>query len=436
MVGIATRRSRWFLAAFTGGLLAMASCTVDGDEEPTGPVGAPEQDDDQAGGDQSQAGADTLAPLQRDDRGPEVRALHDYLRAFGYFPNPELHEFAGWRPVFDQDSADPELFDDVLEQALVLYQRAHGLPDDGTANAETLALMARPRCGFPDYYAGSHAFEHGGVSNYVASGYKWNKNALTYSFLNYTGDLPVANIQADIRNSLNRWAAVTPLSFTAVGSGGDVQIGFYQGDHGDGNPFDGAYGVLAHAFYPTHGGTHFDDAENWTQNGSGIDFATVALHEFGHTIGLNHSADANAVMYASYSVIRRDLTTDDILGAQAIYGQKDIGWSYDGPIPGRYCTLFGEGADPHYWNDNYLCSVNNYGFQWSSAGPIAGMRCTQVHEGSEPAAHTWNDNYVCVPNNSPLQLSWSSAGPIAGKTCTQIYEPGDPHTWFDNYLCY
>jgi serine protease len=115
-----------------------------------------------------------------------------------------------------------------------------------------------------------------------------------------------------------------------------------------------------------------------------------------------------------------------------------IAWSSAGPISGQHCTQIHESSEPSEttWFDNYLCSMENYGFAWSSAGPIGGMRCTQIHESAEPAGTTWHDNYLCVPNNSPLQLLWSSAGPISGKVCVQWFENEDPHTWNDNYLCY
>ena len=74
-----------------------------------------------------------------------------------------------------------------------------------------------------------------------------------------------------------------------------------------------------------------------------------------------------------------------------------------GIIPGNNrCTQIVESADPHTWNDNYLCipwadltsSSNRYIFQWSSAGPIPGKKCIQWHESADP--HTWMDNYLCA----------------------------------------
>jgi len=48
------------------------------------------------------------------------------------------------------------------------------------------------------------------------------------------------------------------------------------------------------------------------------DLRAVALHELGHCIGLDHSEQSSAVMYAYYGGLRT-LTADDIAGAQALY---------------------------------------------------------------------------------------------------------------------
>jgi hypothetical protein len=60
---------------------------------------------------------------------------------------------------------------------------------------------------------------------------------------------------------------------------------------------------------------------NWTTNPfSYHDVQTVALHEFGHWIGLNHSADYNSIMYYQYKGTQRQLSPDDVAGIQFIYG--------------------------------------------------------------------------------------------------------------------
>jgi hypothetical protein len=67
---------------------------------------------------------------------------------------------------------------------------------------------------------------------------------------------------------------------------------------------------------------------NWT-TGSPIqvDLQSVTLHEFGHALGLNHSGQSAAVMYASYTsgTNKRTPVQDDIDGELAIYGASGGG---------------------------------------------------------------------------------------------------------------
>jgi len=94
--------------------------------------------------------------------------------------------------------------------------------------------------------------------------------------------------------------------------------------HGDGSPFDGPGGVLAHAFYPRFGGDiHFDDDEMYTSASSkGINLLQVAVHEIGHSLGLGHSNVRGAIMFPSYTGYDRNfkLHHDDIEGMRVIYG--------------------------------------------------------------------------------------------------------------------
>lgn len=74
------------------------------------------------------------------------------------------------------------------------------------------------------------------------------------------------------------------------------------------------------------GDAHFDDDERYTLGTSdGTNLFWVALHEFGHSIGLDHSNIRGAVMYPWYQGYKGDdvsLTDDDIRGAQSLYGEQ------------------------------------------------------------------------------------------------------------------
>jgi len=54
--------------------------------------------------------------------------------------------------------------------------------------------------------------------------------------------------------SMKMWTDAACLYVTQLAtSTANVQIGFYSYDHGDGYPFDGPGGVLAHSFFPPYG---------------------------------------------------------------------------------------------------------------------------------------------------------------------------------------
>lgn len=156
----------------------------------------------------------------------------------------------------------------------------------------------------------------------------WDKTDITYYFANGTEQLE-GDIERDlIRRAFALWSDHIPLTFTEVSSSAaaDIVVGWAVRDHGDGDPFDGPGDVLAHASFPNPYDNsevilHFDDEERWVDSDTrNVDLLTVAAHEIGHTLGLAHSSDPNALMYPSYSGPRRSLGQDDIAGVQDLYG--------------------------------------------------------------------------------------------------------------------
>lgn len=256
--------------------------------------------------------------LRQGAHGEQVEEVFRHLQAYGYFPNAELAlKHPGWKPAVEREPASPRTFDASLEEAVKRYQAAMGLPVTGRVDGKMRALMRQPRCGMPDV---------SGTTSFVARTPQPQTN-LTFAFQNYTPDLPVASTRDAIIGALARWGAAAPLAFTEMGGTPlDFNILFGVGEHGDGVPF--GPNVLAHAYYPAcsnsyncnplSGDAHFNDAFTWTVNGQAYDLRSTALHEFGHSLGLDHSPDASAVMYATYNG-RIDLQPDDLAGIRSLY---------------------------------------------------------------------------------------------------------------------
>jgi len=206
---------------------------------------------------------------------------------------------------------------DGLQDAIKEFQDFHRLAVTGVIDDATKSEMAKPRCGLPD--------KSGHGNAYYATRSKWTRTTLTYAFENTGRDLDSNTAKNEIKKAFNMWAAVTPLTFTEVSGRGDINIGWYSGNHGRGDFFPrGRGGVLAHAYFPQDGRLHFDEDESWIVNcqGRGTDLLWVAVHEIGHAIGLDHSRVRGSIMWPTYFRCDSNLKLgpDDISGIQSLYG--------------------------------------------------------------------------------------------------------------------
>ena len=184
------------------------------------------------------------------------------------------------------------------------------------------------------YFCPGAMTPYGPLGAYVTRGEGWDgpglgSAALTYYYTNGTPDISESLENPEILRGIAEWAKYVQITFTETTTpnlDNSIDILWAVGDHGDGSPFDGAGGVLAHAYYPSAntigGDIHFDDDEYWSLTGN-IHVFTVALHEAGHSLGIAHSDVPGAVMEPFYSGVVTGLHADDIAGIQSIYAPKD-----------------------------------------------------------------------------------------------------------------
>ncbi|XP_028656002.1 matrix metalloproteinase-20-like [Erpetoichthys calabaricus] len=257
-----------------------------------------------------------------------------------------------------------------LERKTKEMQSFFGLEVTGQLNPQTIKVMKIPRCGVPD------------VENYhfYPGKPKWRNRTITYRIAKYTPDLSPEEVERSFHMAFKIWSDAAPLKLVKIDKGeADILIDFASRTHGDFFPFDGPRGVLAHAFEPGEdigGDTHFDEDEIWTMGNTkpGYNLFTVAAHEFGHALGLSHSRDPTALMYPTYKYYNSGAYTlprDDVLGIQALYGEKNAGRPEVLTVPTKcdptlsFDAVAGFGNEIAFFKNRYMWFRGTWMMYWN-----------------------------------------------------------------------
>jgi matrix metalloproteinase-14 (membrane-inserted) len=257
-----------------------------------------------------------LSAAQQQETSMSTDDVKKYFNQFGYMGSEMSSELA---KITDEQP---------FVSAVKSFQRMANLTQTGVVDNDTMTMLLMPRCGVKDQTTfGSIAKRR---KRYLVQGTKWPKGRIVYKYAGpVTHDLPKETVRREISKAFQTWSDAVPgLLFTEETHGGpvaDLEIQFVSGDHGDGYAFDGRGKTLAHAFFPQKGNMHFDEDETWTsESTSGTNILQVAIHELGHSLGLDHSEVKDAIMAPFYRgyVPNVKLHSDDIAGIRYLYPDR------------------------------------------------------------------------------------------------------------------
>ncbi|XP_017781282.1 PREDICTED: matrix metalloproteinase-14-like isoform X2 [Nicrophorus vespilloides] len=275
-----------------------------------------------------------------------------YLSQYGYIAKTRFNSSS----IMDEHK---------FSKAVADFQSFAGLNITGELDKETITVMSLPRCGVQDKVGtGSDSRS----KRYALQGSRWKAKNLTYRISKYPKNLKQSEVDKELQKAFDVWTGYTDLNFKPATGKVHIDIRFESGEHGDGDPFDGPGGTLAHAYFPIYGGdAHFDASETWTIGSyRGTNLFQVAAHEFGHSLGLSHSDVRSALMapfYRGYEPFF-ELDQDDVDGIQALYGKKT---SRRVDPPQKQPKPF-EPTEPSVTSDDNLCKDSSFDTIFKSAG--------------------------------------------------------------------
>ena len=215
---------------------------------------------------------------------------------------------------------------------------------------------------------------------YVLWDYQWPVGSNVTFYVN-ENTAQVPNELAAVNSAAGTWNAIYPAGLTMTYSG-TTSVTTHVND-GSNNVYwddEGSTGTLATAWAWFAGSTFidtdmvFNDYYDWSTSGEGgtYDIETVALHEFGHWVGLDHSTPG--IMAPTYGGEERSVDSDARAGFEAMYGG---GGSTDPVIALDTTNMNFSGSDSDTFNVrnsgqgtlNYLVNVNR---SWMSVSPSSG----------------------------------------------------------------
>jgi hypothetical protein len=199
----------------------------------------------------------------------------------------------------------------ALEAAIQEYQRFNGLEPTGVVGAKTAHVMARRRCGLPD-------FNISGRSGPC----KWPMQKITYFTKLKMPGITDEEAQRAYDVAIGQWAEFCDIVPVRVDDPNLANI-YAKSGAGKAVGLDDRGGTLAWSELPCDVTENmqldqmFDEAEAWS-----FDMAVaVTCHEIGHALGLAHLGNGN-LMAPYYDPAVTSPQKGDIAEMAALYGKR------------------------------------------------------------------------------------------------------------------